>query len=100
VAFVTLTARDLHGALMWRDKQNIESNVLMQKHINQGKCTEERGREGRKKESEEEWKGKYNNLEAILKEGKMERGNGLWKQTRRRWESKEKKRYQEKYCEN
>jgi hypothetical protein len=50
VAFVTLTARDLHGTLMWRDKQNIESNVLIQKYINKEKSTQERGREGRKKE--------------------------------------------------
>lgn len=64
MAFVTLTARDLHGTLMCRDKQNIESNVLMHKYINKWKSTEERGSEGRKKE----WRGKCNNLEAIFKE--------------------------------
>jgi hypothetical protein len=65
---------------MCRDKQNIESNVLMHKYINKGKRMEERGSEGRKRE----WRGKCNNLEGILKERKMERTNGIRNKSRRK----------------
>jgi hypothetical protein len=42
--------------------------------------------------NEGEWKRRYNNLEAILKERKVERTNGMRKQIREVQESKEKKR--------